>query len=284
MKILVTGAKGQLGSEIKVLSADKNFSFEFIDQDELDLTKLESIEPFLNHSNPDFIVNCAAYTAVDKAEDEPTLAEMINAKAPKTIATYCKKNLKRLIHISTDYVFDGDFKRPIREDDQPNPQSVYGKTKLDGEKNVLEILTNAYIIRTAWVYSTFGNNFVKTMLKLGKERDELNVVSDQIGSPTYARDLGSAILHIIEEIKKGNDQPGIYHYSNEGICSWYDFAGEIMQLANLICQIKPISTAEFPTKAKRPAYSVLNKDKISGCFKLVAPHWKNSLKTLLTNE
>lgn len=281
MKILVTGAKGQLGSEIKALSSNSGHSFEFIDQEELDLTNLNSIDAFLYKSNPDFIINCAAYTAVDKAEDEPELARKINADAPGKIAQFCQKNNTRLIHISTDYVFNGAFDRPIKEDDQPNPQSVYGKTKLDGERAINQLLDNAYIIRTAWVYSSFGNNFVKTMLRLGKEKSELNVVSDQIGSPTYARDLAEAILGIIQEIKTGNDLPGVYHYSNEGVCSWYDFASEIIRLAGLGCNVKPIPTLEFPTKAKRPEYSVLDKNKIIKQFNLKLPEWKASLSDCL---
>lgn len=282
MKILVTGAEGQLGSEIRELSINTNYSFEFIDRKELDLTKLESIIPFLEHSNPDFIINCAAYTAVDKAEDEPEIAQLINAKAPEKIAEYCSKNGKRLIHISTDYVFDGNFSKPIIESDKPNPQSVYGKTKLDGENAINHLLGNAYIIRTAWVYSPFGNNFVKTMLRLGKEKDEINVVSDQIGSPTYARDLAEAILNIIKEINNGNDMPGVYHYSNEGVCSWYDFAAEIMKQAGLDCKVNPITTKEFPTKAKRPAYSVLNKAKVKNQFKLETHSWSKSLNDCLS--
>lgn len=277
MKILVTGAKGQLGSEIRELTSSSDHHFEFIDQEELDLTDLDSIESFLTESNSDFIINCAAYTAVDKAEDEPEIAQKINADAPGKIAQFCRKNNTRLIHISTDYVFDGYFKRPINEEDHPNPQSVYGKTKLDGEKAVIDNLENAYIIRTAWVYSSFGSNFVKTMLRLGKEKEELNVVSDQIGSPTYARDLADAILTIIKEIQKGNDHPGVYHYSNEGVCSWYDFATEIIKLADLDCVVKPIPTSAFPTKAKRPTYSVLDKTKITYQFELKIDNWKKSL-------
>ncbi|MEQ8926126.1 MAG: dTDP-4-dehydrorhamnose reductase, partial [Fulvivirga sp.] len=220
MKILVTGSKGQLGSEIKYLSTDYNYEFVFIDFNELDLSKTESICPFLSGINPDFIINCAAYTAVDKAEDEPLLAAKINEHAPAEIAKYCNESGCRLIHISTDYVFDGVFDRPITEEDKPNPKSVYGKTKLEGEKAILTSLKNVYILRTSWVYSEFGNNFVKTMIRLGQERDEINVASDQFGSPTWARDLANAILTLISEINDGNDVPGIYHFSNEGEISW----------------------------------------------------------------
>ena len=284
MKLLVTGAKGQLGSEIKYLSSKLDFEFEFIDREELDLSSTEAIIPLLNKINPDYIINCAAYTAVDRAEDETELAQLINVDAPREIAVFCKNNGSRLIHISTDYVFDGDFNRPINEEDNPNPQSVYGQTKLEGEKAIRQFLKDAYIIRTAWVYSSFGNNFVKTMLRLGKEKDELNVVSDQIGSPTYARDLAAAILQIIIEIENGNDQPGLYHFSNDGECSWYEFASEIMSMAELNCKVNPIPTSEFPTKAERPKYSVLDKTKIKSRFALNIPTWSVSLQNVLKNE
>jgi len=281
MKVLVTGAKGQLGSELKYLSGGHAYDFVFIDQEELDLTKLHDIIPYLLKVDPDFIINCAAYTAVDKAEDEPDLAQMINADAPKEIARYCKENGKRLIHVSTDYVFNGDFSHPIDETATPDPQSVYGSTKLEGEKAISDELDNAYIIRTAWVYSSFGNNFVKTMLRLGSEKEELDVVSDQIGSPTYARDLAGAILQLIEAIENGSDHPDIYHYSNEGICSWYEFASEIMKIANVNCKINPIKSSDFPTKAKRPAYSVLDKNNITKKMGVEVPYWKLSLKNCL---
>jgi dTDP-4-dehydrorhamnose reductase len=277
MKILVTGAKGQLGSEIKFLSPQYDYEFIFIDLDELDLTKLDEIPTYLSNQNPDFIINCAAYTAVDKAEDDIELAEIINAKAPKIIAEYCAKSDCRLIHISTDYVFDGDFKRPIVETDTPNPKSVYGQSKLNGENAIKELLVNVYIIRTSWVYSEFGNNFVKTMLRLGKEKDKINVVSDQFGTPTWARDLAHAILKIIGQIENGIDHPGIYHYSNEGVISWYDFAIEIMSLAKLNCKVNPITTSDFPTKANRPKYSVLDKTKIKEIMKVQIPNWRESL-------
>lgn len=277
MKVLVTGAKGQLGNEIRFLSPQYNYKFQFIDFDELDLTQLDEIEPYLYKQKPDFIINCAAYTAVDKAEDDIVLCEKINALAPRAIAEYCANNGCRLIHISTDYVFDGNFDRPIREDDKPNPKSVYGQTKLAGENAVLDTLTNAYVMRTSWVYSEFGNNFVKTMVRLGKEKDEISVVGDQYGSPTWARDLADTILKIIDEIQRGNDKPGVYHYSNEGSISWFDFATEIMKIARLKCRVNPIQTSEFPTKAARPKYSVLDKSKISSTFKLEIKNWKQSL-------
>ena len=281
MKILVTGSKGQLGSEIRFLSTNYNFEFVFVDFEELDLSKTESIHPFLKNVNPDFIINCAAYTAVDKAEDEPEIAAQINEHAPAEIAKFCRESDCRLIHISTDYVFDGKFDRPIKEDDLPNPTSVYGLTKLNGEKAIQEELTNYYIIRTSWVYSKFGNNFVKTMMRLGEERDEINVVSDQFGTPTWARDLAKTILTIISEINKGNDHPGIYHFSNEGEISWFDFAVEIMRLANLDCKVNPIATADYPTRAKRPGYSVLDKSKLKLVFGQNMTSWKESLALYL---
>ena len=281
MKILVTGSKGQLGSEIEYLSSNYNFNFIFIDLEELDLTDTKSIIPFLKNINPDFIINCAAYTAVDKAEDESKLATQINEHAPAEIAKYCQISGCRLIHISTDYVFDGVFDRPINETDKPNPKSVYGQTKLDGENAILNLLPNAYIIRTAWVYSEFGNNFVKTMMRLGHERNELNVVSDQYGTPTWARDLAASILKIISEIERGNDKPGVYHYSNEGAISWFEFAKKIMELAKIHCQVNPIETKDYPTKADRPKYSVLDKSKIKLAFDVNIPNWKDSLENYL---
>jgi dTDP-4-dehydrorhamnose reductase len=283
MKILVTGSKGQLGSEIKFLSPHHNHNFVFIDFDDLDLTKTETIIPYLTTINPDFIVNCAAYTAVDKAEDESDMAAQINEHAPSEIAKYCKESGCRLIHISTDYVFDGSFDRPITEDDKPNPQSVYGQTKLAGENAVLATLANAYVIRTSWVYSEFGNNFVKTMVRLGKEKDEINVVSDQFGTPTWARDLAGFILSLIPEINKGNDQPGIYHFSNDGEISWYDFAQRIIELSSINCKVNPIGTNQFPKKAKRPSYSVLDKSKLKTNFDFNVPNWQDSLRHYIDN-
>ncbi len=279
MKILVTGAKGQLGSELNYLASSYRYNFEFIDREELDLADEERIIPFLENSNPDFIINCAAYTAVDKAEDEPELAKAINITATQKITNYCHNHKKRLIHISTDYVFDGNFEEPINEVAKPNPQSVYGYTKWKGEQVIIDSLNDAYIIRTAWVYSSFGNNFVKTMLRLGSEKKEIKVIVDQIGSPTYARDLAAAILEIIGQIEQENDQPGIYHYSNEGSCSWAEFANEVMRIGKLNCNVKPITTSEYPTKAERPKYSVLDKSKIKSNLPTVSLNdWRLSLK------
>lgn len=284
MKILVTGSNGQLGSEIKFLSSKYDYDFVFIDSNQLDFRKTESIVTFLERSKPDFIINCGAYTAVDKAEEEPDMANLINNSAPKEIARYCKESGSRLIHISTDYVFNGRFDLPITENDYPNPLSVYGKTKLSGEQAVLNTDSNAYIIRTSWVYSKFGNNFVKTMVKLGNERSEVSVVCDQFGTPTWARDLAEVSLQIVNQVCIGNDVPGIYHFSNEGETSWYNFAQEIMKVMNLKCTVKPIATKDYPTIAVRPHYSVLDKSKIKSLLRKEIPNWKVSLINCLNDH
>lgn len=281
-KILVTGSNGQLGSEIRLVSSKHiEFEFTFVDVAEMDLGKSESIKSYFEHRDFDFIINCAAYTAVDKAEEEPTVALAVNALAVKTLAELCLKKKMRLIHISTDYVFGGKVSDPIDELAVPNPISVYGQTKLAGEQYVLQLLPNAYIIRTAWVYSEFGKNFVKTISTLARQREQLNVVADQIGSPTSARDLATTILAIITNILSGNDKPGIYHFSNEGTISWYDFAFFIVNELNLSCKVNPIKTSEYKTLAERPAYSVLDKTKIKSVFKIEIPHWFTSLKVCL---
>lgn len=280
--ILITGANGQLGSEIKELKVHyPSFDFFFTDVDTLDLCNKEETEVFLNTHKPDYIVNCAAYTAVDKAEDESELCYKINRDAVGNLAGAASGKAK-LIHISTDYVFDGKGNTPLKENDPTNPQSVYGKSKLDGEKILLEKAPDSIIIRTSWLYSAFGNNFVKTMLRLGKEKNQLKVVNDQIGTPTYAADLAQAILQIIEYSEKENIFPaGIYHYSNEGICSWYDFCLKILEYANIqSCKVEPIPTSEYPTKATRPMYSVLDKTKIKKTFRFEIPQWEESLKKL----
>ncbi len=269
--ILVTGSNGQLGSELKNLIPDAIFT----DSNELNITKLDAVMDFVKNNNINTIINCAAYTAVDKAEDEPELAAKVNTVGPENLAkTGCK-----LIHVSTDYVFDGTGHKPYMPDDSATPVSVYGKTKLAGEQAVLLSAKEAVIIRTAWLYSSFGNNFVKTMRRLGAERESLNVVADQIGTPTYARDLAEAIVAILPQI---NEQTkGIYHYTNEGVCSWYDFAHEIMELSGLKCKVCPIPSSAYPTKATRPFYSVLDKSKIKQTFNLEIPHWKEGLTTCL---
>lgn len=277
-KILVTGSNGQLGSELKDLS--KSFSdieFLFHDIDTLDLTDDIRLENFIRENNPDYIINCAAYTAVDKAEEEKEKAYLINAHVPLKLASLSKKYGIRLIHVSTDYVFDGHSYRPYNEKDITNPLSIYGKSKLEGENNIINSC-EAIIIRTSWLYSKYGNNFVKTVMRLGSQRPQLNMIFDQIGTPTCASDLAFAIMHIILFSEKNKFLHGIYNYSNEGVCSWYDFAKIIVELSGLIVKVLPITTEQYPLPAPRPHYSVLNKDKIKSCFGIEIPFWKDSLK------
>lgn len=278
--ILITGANGQLGSEIKKLSPlYPSFSFFFTDIEQLDLLNKSAIAEYITLNNIDYVVNCAAYTAVDKAEDEPQLCRKINRDAVANLAEAAIGKAK-VIHVSTDYVFDGKGNTPLKETDAVNPQSVYGTTKLEGEQILTKILPESIIVRTSWLYSEFGNNFVKTMLRLGTERSSLNVVSDQFGSPTYAKDLAKALLDVIVFAEEGKLFPaGIYHYSNEGACSWYDFCVKIFELADVKgCTVHPIPTTEYPTKATRPGYSVLDKTKIKETFQLTIPAWEASLK------
>jgi dTDP-4-dehydrorhamnose reductase len=281
-RILVTGANGQLGSEIRAISDNyPEFDYFFTTRQELDICDQNAVEEFVSLHNITSIINCAAYTAVDKAESEPEMADKINHLAVKMLSEIAKKYDIKLIHISTDYVFDGMGFKPYPVDHPTAPINVYGTTKLEGEKALRKINPeNSMIIRTSWVYSSFGNNFVKTMLRLGAERKELNVISDQVGSPTYARDLAEFILK--EAVLRENEGMETYHFSNEGVCSWYDFAKEIMLLGDLHCKIKPISTIAFPTPANRPYYSLLDKSKINEVFKFEIPYWKNSLKNCLT--
>ena len=287
--ILVTGANGQLGSEIKEL-VDKaatlvaqESTFFFTDREALDITNFHAMEEFIDTNEIDIIINCAAYTAVDKAETDAYNADAINHVAVKDMAKLSKEKGLKLIHISTDYVFDGKHYMPYKEDDATAPNGVYGQTKLDGEHAILEIAPKgAIIIRTSWVYSSYGANFVKTMLRLGKERQELGVIYDQVGTPTYARDLAQAILDILSHPELDSRAAvQIYHYSNEGVLSWYDFAKEIMRMAKLTCQVNPIETKEYPTPAVRPHYSLLNKAKIKKEFNITIPYWKDSLDDCL---
>ncbi len=281
--ILVTGANGQLGNEIRKLSINfKHFEFVFTDVEDLDITNISDIRTFFSVHEIHYIINCAAYTNVDKAESDIENAEKINAFAVKNLAEISKQNKIPLIHISTDYVFDGESAVPYTENDLPEPQSVYGMTKLKGEE-FAKTAFSYLIIRTSWLYSSFGNNFVKTMLRFGKERDEIHVVSDQTGSPTYAEDLAAAILKILQDTSGGlvEFQSGIYNFSNEGACSWYEFAQEIMHLAHLDCIVKPILTKDYPTSAKRPKYSLLDKTKIKETFGVKIPFWKDSLDKCL---
>lgn len=284
MRLLITGAHGQLGSEFKKLTTDiKDVEWYFTDYDTLDITDLDALSTFFNENNPDFVINCAAYTAVDQAEEEIEKASLLNTKAPRNLATLCYKQGAKLIHISSDYVFDGMAYTPYTEENATNPQSVYGKTKREGELGVMDANSRSIIIRTSWLYSSFGNNFVKTMIRLGTERDHLRVVFDQIGTPTYANDLASAILQNVRlsAYDEKNWKPGIYHYSNEGVCSWYDFAIEVHQIAGISCQVEPIESKDFPTLAKRPAYSVLNKAKIKSAYGIEVPYWRHSLKNCI---
>jgi len=278
--ILVTGSNGQLGSEIKALSASYDYNFFLTDRMSLDITEKEEIKDYIDEHSIDIIINTAAYTAVDKAEEDKNNANKVNHLAVKYLAEIAKENNIKLIHVSTDYVFDGKNYKPYNEDDVTNPNGVYGSTKLDGEKAMQKVnALNSIIIRTSWVYSSFGANFVKTMLRLGKEREELGVIYDQVGTPTYAKDLAKAILDIIPNIN--NETVAIYNYSNEGVLSWYDFAKEIMKMAKINCQINPIETKEYPTPATRPHYSLLNKSKIKKEFDIIIPYWKDSLDVCL---
>ena len=278
--ILVTGSNGQVGSELQALSANYDYTFFFSDRDTLDITNKEAIKNFTQENSIDIIINAAAYTAVDKAEDDKENADRVNHLATKYLAEIAKEQNIKLIHISTDYVFSGENFKPYTEDDITNPNGVYGATKLEGEKAMQSINPkDSIIIRTSWVYSSFGANFVKTMLRLGKERDSLGVIFDQVGTPTYARDLARAILDIIPNIK--NDKVEIYNYSNEGVLSWYDFSKEIMKMAKINCQINPIETKEYPTPAKRPHFSLLNKAKIKKEYNIKIPYWKDSLDMCL---
>lgn len=285
MKILITGAYGQLGNEIKVLSvAFPDWQFLFTDVDALDITDENALEIWFQNNKPNYIVNCAAYTAVDKAETDSETAIKVNSLAPQLLAKQAKKSGAKLIHISTDYVFDGESFTPYTEEADVNPKSVYGETKLHGEQNCLEENPETIIIRTSWLYSAFGNNFVKTMLKLGKERGQLKVVYDQIGSPTYAADLASTILSIIQISEKQPDRfvPGIYHYSNGGVASWYDFAKAIFEISGVNCKVDPVLSDQFPTAAKRPHFSVLNKSRIKNVFGIAIPYWRESLENCIS--
>lgn len=279
MNILITGSNGQLGNEIKTSKTIiENSQFFYTDVNELDITKANDIIAFCKNNAIDYIVNCAAYTAVDKAEDEAEIAELINATAVANLANAAKICDAKLIHTSTDYVFDGNACVPYTEDVPTSPQSAYGETKLNGELAALEILPDVVIVRTSWLYSAFGNNFVKTMKRLGAERNSLNVVFDQIGTPTYAADLADALLEIIKQDCKVS---GIFHYSNEGVCSWYDFAHSIMKKCHLNCQLSPVESCEFPQKANRPKYSVLNKKRIKESYNITIPHWEDALDECL---
>lgn len=280
-KVLVTGSNGQLGSEIRKLENNfTDFQFIFTDIDELDLLDFNVVKEFVANENISICLNCAAYTAVDKAEDEEELAMKVNVDAVENLAKVCEQNNVFLIHISTDYVFNGEMNRPYLETDITSPNSVYGWSKLKGEESVFENTSRAIIIRTSWLCSSFGNNFAKTMLRLGTEKTELGVVFDQVGTPTFAADLAIAMLKIAQQADSKPIQE-IYHFSNEGAISWYDFAKAIMEEAGVSCIVNPIESKNFPTKARRPFYSVLNKEKIKKDFNIKIPYWRNSLKGVI---
>ncbi|MEZ5105702.1 MAG: dTDP-4-dehydrorhamnose reductase [Draconibacterium sp.] len=284
MKILVTGAYGQLGNELKeVYTNFPEWKFIFTDVDSLDITDEEAVNKIFQKEKPSYIINCAAYTAVDKAESDVDNARKINATAVKILASESANVGAKMIHVSTDYVYDGTASTPLNEQTITNPEGAYGKTKLEGESYCFKENPQSVIIRTSWLYSEFGNNFVKTMIRLGKQQDSLNIVFDQVGTPTYAADLAHAILSIIQisEENPKNFVPGIYHYSNEGVTSWFDFAKTIFEITGIDCKVSPILSEEFPSPAKRPHYSVLNKSKIKNTFGLEVPYWRDSLKICL---
>jgi len=288
MKILVTGKNGQLGKSIHkiVTSNEQNSEFVFVGREALDLSSQDSIINYFNNNSFDIIINCAAYTAVDKAEKEVELANYINHLAISKIAEISNKQKVKLIHISTDFIFDGVSEKAYLESDDPSPLNIYGKSKLEGEVAVCAAMQkNAIIIRTSWLYSEYSNNFVETILRKAQKCDELNVVSDQFSSPTNASDLAKVIIQIINHKKfRNHDQlTQIYHYSSYGVCSWFEFAREILELANIDCQVNPIETKDYLTAARRPKYSFLNTDKIVKGFGLEIPFWKDSLKASIDN-
>lgn len=276
LNILVTGANGQLGNEMRLLGASSKNNYIFTDVTELNITDKAAISAMVKEHRIQVIINCAAYTNVDKAEDDEATADLLNHTAARYLAEAAKEADAVLIHVSTDYVFHGDKNVPYTEDEPTSPLGVYGRTKLAGEQAIQQSGCRYLIFRTAWLYSSFGNNFVKTMRRLTSERDTLNVVFDQVGSPTFAGDLARAIFEVVEkEAYVGTE--GIYHYSNEGVCSWYDFAVEISNLSHTRCDIRPCHSDEFPSKVTRPSYSVLDKTKLKKTFGIVVPHWKESL-------
>ena len=281
MRVLVTGSNGQLGSEIKDLAVYyKKLDFVFKDLPELDICNFEVLQAFIINSNINIVINCAAYTAVDKAEEDAEIAEEVNSTGVLNLVNALELVNGKLIHISTDYVFNGNHFMPYNESDAVSPIGVYGNTKRNGELAVISSNIDGIVIRTSWLYSSYGSNFVKSILRLGKQKEELGVIFDQVGSPTYARDLAKTCLEIlcgsdsVNISKNGN----LYHYSNEGVASWYDFAISIMKIGGENCKVKPIQTKDYPTLAKRPKYSVLNKSKIKMDFKIEIPYWKDSLK------
>ena len=281
MVVLVTGANGQLGQSLQFIAPNyPELHFVFCSSIDLDISNIENCKAVFSKIKPNYCINAAAYTAVDKAESEPEKAYLINVIGARNVAEVCKKHNTILLHISTDFVFDGNATKPYTENDIPNPTGVYGQTKLEGEKAIQLVFENYYIIRTSWVYSQFGNNFMKTMLRLASERDSISVVNDQIGTPTNAIDLAKALIQIIltDNRQPTTDNFGVYNFSNEGQCSWYDFAKKIFEINNCTIDLKPIPTSSFPTPAKRPEYSVLDKSKIKSIFVIVIKSWEERLK------
>lgn len=274
-KILIIGAGGQLGQCLKTVAERRGITdIVFPAEAEANILNQPGLESLLQKEQPAFVINCAAYTAVDKAEDEVELAKAVNETGAANLALACASNQATLIHVSTDFVFEGNVVKLLSENDEANPINVYGQTKLDGEKAVLALLKEHFILRTSWLYSEYANNFVKTMLKLGAERDELNIIADQVGTPTYAIDLANAIFDIIES---GSTQYGVYHYSNEGVTSWFDFAKTIFDISHTSVKANPIPGSAYPTKAIRPAFSVMDKSKIKTTFNMAIPYWRDSL-------
>jgi len=288
MVVLVAGGSGQLGQSLQFIAPNyPEIAFHFYGSSELDITDLENCDAIFSQLKPDFCINAAAYTAVDKAESEPEKAHLINVVGAKNLAEACKKHDTILVHISTDFVFDGNASKPYTEEAVPNPTGVYGQTKLNGEKAIQDIVDNYFIIRTSWVYSQFGTNFMKTMLRLASERDSVSVVSDQIGTPTNAVDLAEAVVEIIKhtenlksDLSNLTSLYGIYHFSNEGQCSWYDFAKKIFEVNNISINLQPIPTSAYPTPAERPTYSVLGKSKIKSVFGVEVRDWEESLRKI----
>jgi len=280
MRVLITGSKGQLGSEIKELASEyENLQCVFKDLPELDICDAEVLNTFIIDQHINAVINCAGYTAVDKAEEEALIAQKVNSEGVLNLANALKKVDGKLIHISTDYVFDGNHSQPYKESDPVSPIGVYGQTKRAGELAVLNSSIDAIVIRTSWLYSMYGNNFVKTMLRIGKNKKSIQVVSDQLGTPTYAKDLAKTCLDILSDAGSTNisKKGSLYHYSNEGVTSWYDFATAIMEISNIDCKVIPIETKDYPTQARRPMYSVLDKSKIKSDFKVTILHWRDSL-------
>lgn len=281
--ILVTGGKGQLGLSLRCISNEfPDYSFDFMDIEEMDITDKESISNILKAKDYFAVINCAAFTAVDLAEGKKEMAHMLNVVGVRNLVDVANETNTHLIHISTDYVFGGNGNTPFKPYDEPNPNSVYGKSKLEGERQIMQVSKSGFIIiRTSWLYSEEGNNFLKTMINIGQTKDSVSVIYDQVGTPTYAGDLARAIILCLDKIN--NNSREIFHFSNEGVCSWYDFAKEIMEEMSLQCKVLPILTSQYPTPAKRPYYSVMNKDDIKNYLSIEIPHWKDSLKTCIKN-